>query len=85
MGLLPSLNLFGPASEADKRATEVRSGAVAPSRAERARCWEARDTYFACLDANAIVDAVKDDKKAAAACGPESGRFEKDCAAQWVR
>ncbi|KAH6623634.1 cytochrome oxidase c subunit VIb-domain-containing protein [Chaetomium tenue] len=84
MGLLPNLNLFGPASEADKRATEVRSGAVAPSRAERARCWEARDAYFACLDASGIVDAVKDDKKAAAACGAESGRFEKDCAAQWV-
>ncbi|KAK3290615.1 cytochrome oxidase c subunit VIb-domain-containing protein [Chaetomium fimeti] len=84
MGLLPSLNLFGPASEADKRATEVRSGAVAPSRAERARCWEARDAYFACLDAGGIVDAVKDDRKAAAACGAESGRFEKDCAAQWV-
>lgn len=85
MGLLPSLNLFGPASEADKRATEVRSGAVAPSRAERARCWEARDAYFTCLDASGIVDAVKDDKKAAAACKAESGRFEKDCAAQWVR
>lgn len=84
MGLLPSLNLFGAPSEADKRATEVRSGAVAPSRAERARCWEARDAYFACLDASGIVDAVKDDKKAAAACGAESGRFEKDCAAQWV-
>jgi cytochrome c oxidase assembly factor 6 len=80
MGLLTSLF----PSEADKRATEVRTGAVAPSRAERAKCWEARDAYFACLDANNIVDALKDDKKAARACASESAGFERDCAAQWV-
>jgi cytochrome c oxidase assembly factor 6 len=80
MGLLSSLF----PSEADKRAIEVRTGAVAPSRAERAKCWEARDAYFACLDANGIVDALKDDKKAARACAPESAGFERDCAAQWV-
>ncbi|KAK4124455.1 hypothetical protein N657DRAFT_392575 [Parathielavia appendiculata] len=80
MGLLTSLF----PSEADKRATEIRTGAVAPSRAERQKCWEARDAYFACLDANAIVDALKDEKKATRACASQSDRFEKDCAAQWV-
>jgi len=81
MGLLSSIF---PPSEADKRATEVRTGAVAPSRAERQKCWEARDAYFACLDAHGVVDALKDDKAAARACGSESAGFEKDCATQWV-
>ena len=71
-------------SPSDKRADEVRTGAVAPSRAERQKCWAARDAYFACLDANNIVDALKDDKKAAKACTAESSQFDRDCAAQWV-
>ncbi|KAL2127308.1 hypothetical protein VTI74DRAFT_10938 [Chaetomium olivicolor] len=79
------MGLFGLfSSETDKRASEVRTGAVAPTRAERAKCWEARDGYFACLDANGIVDALKEDKKAAKVCGKEGEVFERDCAAQWV-
>jgi cytochrome c oxidase assembly factor 6 len=88
MGLLPNIFSSSPAAAEDKRATEVRTGAVAPTRAERAQCWAARDTYFACLDAHGIVDALDDAdgrKKAAAACRAESAGFEKDCAAQWVR
>ncbi|KAK4098722.1 hypothetical protein N658DRAFT_499171 [Parathielavia hyrcaniae] len=80
MGLLSTLF----PSESDKRATEIRTGAVAPSRAERQKCWEARDGYFACLDAHGIVDALKEDAEAARACAAESAEFEKDCAAQWV-
>lgn len=72
-------------SPTDKRADEVRSGAVAPSRTERKRCWESRDAYFSCLDRNGILDAIKDDKAAARQCGGESAAFEKDCAAEWVR
>lgn len=71
-------------SSTDKRADEVRSGAVAPSRTERRRCWESRDAYFACLDRNNILDAIKDDKAAAKQCGGESTVFERDCAAEWV-
>ncbi|KAK3689639.1 cytochrome oxidase c subunit VIb-domain-containing protein [Podospora appendiculata] len=82
------MGLFGifssSADEGDKRAQEVRAGAVAPLRAERQKCWEARDGYFACLDANGIVDALKDEKKAAKACKSEAADFERDCAAQWV-
>ncbi|KAK4457750.1 cytochrome c oxidase assembly factor 6 [Cladorrhinum samala] len=81
MGLFP---FFGSQSEESKRATEVRTGAVAPSRAERQKCWEARDAYFACLDRNNIVDALKEDKKAGKVCGAESQKFEGDCAIQWV-
>jgi len=75
--------LFGQ-TESDKRGDDIRAGTVAPTRAERQRCWEARDGYFACLDANNIVDALKEDKKAAKACGKQSAQFEKDCATQWV-
>lgn len=71
-------------SPTDKRADEVRSGAVAPSRTERRRCWESRDAYFACLDRNNILDAIKDDKAAAKQCSAEAVGFEKDCAAEWV-
>jgi cytochrome c oxidase assembly factor 6 len=81
MGLF---GLFSSSSGEDKRATEIRTGAVAPTRAERQKCWAARDAYFACLDANDIVDALKEDKKAVQCCGRESAGFEKDCAAQWV-
>ncbi|KAH6615568.1 cytochrome oxidase c subunit VIb-domain-containing protein [Chaetomium sp. MPI-SDFR-AT-0129] len=81
MGLF---DYFTSSSPADKRATEVRTGAVAPTRAERDRCWVARDAYFACLDANGIVDALKDEKAAAKACGSAGEGFERDCAAQWV-
>jgi cytochrome c oxidase assembly factor 6 len=68
----------------DKRADEVRSGAVAPTRTERKKCWESRDAYFACLDRNNILDAIKDNKAAAKQCGGESAAFERDCAAEWV-
>lgn len=89
MGLTSYLNPFAwgsssPASTTDKKAEEVRSGTRAPDRTERKRCWEARDAYFACLDRNRILDALKDEKKAAAACGSESVGFEKDCAREWV-
>ncbi|KAL2019937.1 hypothetical protein VTK56DRAFT_9029 [Thermocarpiscus australiensis] len=79
------MGLFGLfPSEADKRASAIQSGAVAPSRAERQKCWASRDAYFACLDAHGIVDALKDEKAAARACAGESAQFDRDCAAQWV-
>lgn len=71
-------------SSTDKRAGEVRSGAVAPTRTERKKCWESRDAYFACLDRNNILDAIKDDRAAAKQCGGESAVFERDCATEWV-
>jgi cytochrome c oxidase assembly factor 6 len=77
------LDMFSP-GETDKRAEEVRKGAVAPLRTERAKCYIARDAYFGCLDANNIVDALKDEKAANKACGAESKDFERDCATAWV-
>ncbi|KAK1829359.1 cytochrome c oxidase assembly factor 6 [Podospora conica] len=83
MGLLPTW-LGGTPSPTDARAQSIRTGTVAPTRSERARCWEARDAYFACLDGSGIVDALKEDKAAAKACGAQSAAFEENCATQWV-
>jgi cytochrome c oxidase assembly factor 6 len=71
-------------SDEQRRADEVRTGARAPSRSERQKCWEARDLYFSCLDRNDIVDAVANDKQARRACGSDSAAFERDCATEWV-
>jgi hypothetical protein len=86
MGLFSFLSPSSGAAAApeEQRAVAVRTGAVAPSRQERARCYVARDAYFACLDAHGIVDSVADEAGARKACGAEDGQFEKDCAAQWV-
>ncbi|GKT90247.1 oxidoreductase-like protein [Colletotrichum tofieldiae] len=67
MGLFSSFQ-----SEETRRAEEVRTGARAPDRSERRKCWDARDAYFGCLDRNTIVDAVKDDDKARKACPPRT-------------
>ncbi|KZL70025.1 oxidoreductase-like protein [Colletotrichum tofieldiae] len=80
MGLFSSFQ-----SEETRRAEEVRTGARAPDRSERRKCWDARDAYFGCLDRNTIVDAVKDDDKARKACPAEDAVFERDCATAWVK
>ncbi|EHK23423.1 uncharacterized protein TRIVIDRAFT_64132 [Trichoderma virens Gv29-8] len=70
---------------ADTRADAIRSGNAIPNREERAICWASRDAYFACLDANNIIDANKDASAAAKACPKQSADFERDCAAAWVK
>lgn len=59
-------------------------GRIAPDRSSRERCWEGRDRFFACLDQNNILDAVKDDKEARRKCGKEIEEFEGACAKAWV-
>jgi len=57
---------------------------IAPNRSQRARCWEARDTFFKCLDANGIIDSRKDKDLATEKCGKEDVEFGKECVASWV-
>ena len=59
-------------------------GYIAPDRTTRAQCYEARDSFFACLDRNNILDSVKDDAQARKLCPAELKEFEKSCAASWV-
>jgi cytochrome c oxidase assembly factor 6 len=56
-----------------------------PDRASRVRCWDARDQFFACLDKNDILDALKEDDKASKLCGTELKGFDQNCAASWVK
>lgn len=60
-------------------------GRIAPDRTSRARCWEGRDLFFACLDKNDILDGIKDDKKARQKCAKEVEEFEAACSQTWVR
>ncbi|KAF2267687.1 hypothetical protein CC78DRAFT_541616 [Lojkania enalia] len=58
-----------------------------PSRTNRAKCYEARDAFFECLDRNDILDSIntKDGRATARnACGQEDVIFEKNCAHSWV-
>lgn len=59
-------------------------GRIAPDRTSRARCWEGRDAFFACLDRNDILDGIKDDKEARRKCAKEVAEFEAACSATWV-
>ncbi len=59
-------------SSEDKRASEIRSGTVAPSRTERQKCWDSRDAYFTCLDRNEIIDPVKNEKEAPKPAAPRA-------------
>lgn len=59
-------------------------GRIAPDRSSRARCWEGRDAFFACLDRNEILDAIKDDKEARRKCAKEVAEFEAACSQTWV-
>ncbi|CAL3968410.1 hypothetical protein PZA11_004005 [Diplocarpon coronariae] len=57
---------------------------IAPDRTQRARCWEARDAFFECLDRNEIVDSIRESEKAEKMCGKEAGGFQGNCASSWV-
>lgn len=59
-------------------------GFEAPDRSSRARCWRARDDFFACLERHGIVDGIKESERAAAVCGAEGRGFDSGCAASWV-
>lgn len=79
MGWLPS---FGSSSTpADSKSKEAYE---APDRVRRAKCWDARDAYFKCLDKNNILDAIGNADAAEKACGKESQSFEQNCASSWV-
>ncbi|RDW68123.1 hypothetical protein BP6252_09519 [Coleophoma cylindrospora] len=57
---------------------------IAPDRSQRAKCWEARDQYFDCLNKESIVDSITEKDKAEKACKSEGRAFEGNCASSWV-
>ncbi|KAI0064943.1 hypothetical protein BV25DRAFT_1822719 [Artomyces pyxidatus] len=52
----------------------------AASRQDRAKCWEARDAYFACLDASQVVVAGTEGSK----CAVENRAYQQNCAKSWI-
>lgn len=73
-----------PTPEAATSPTSLDGTYTPLKRNERKACWEARDAYFACLDKNNILDAVKDADAALANCPSENAKYEQDCATSWV-
>ncbi|KAI0895226.1 cytochrome oxidase c subunit VIb-domain-containing protein [Annulohypoxylon nitens] len=81
------MGLFGFFTSAEEqRKQEVRTGARAPDRTERKKCWDARDEFYKCLDKHDVIDSTKDEGKKIAEkqCAKENKNFEDNCAAAWV-
>ena len=55
-----------------------------PSRSDRARCYAARDAFFACLDAHSIIDPLSSAAEAQKHCARQDAQLVKDCAGSWV-
>lgn len=53
-------------------------------RASRERCWSGRDKFFSCLDANNIIDPIKESDKTAKFCSQDYAKFQDGCVATWV-
>ncbi|KAF9450459.1 hypothetical protein P691DRAFT_701170 [Macrolepiota fuliginosa MF-IS2] len=51
-----------------------------PSRQNRQKCWEARDSYFGCLDRANVVKAGDE----GTACTKEKQLYENNCAKSWI-
>lgn len=56
-----------------------------PNKSQRKVCWEARDAFFECLDANNIMNSLDLNEKAnvESKCGKQRATFQKDCVASW--
>lgn len=79
------MGLFSTGATADSSPEPSTDGPIqAPTRSERAHCWEARDAFFKCLDHHSIIDSIKEHSLAGERCGIEGQAFERDCASSWV-
>ncbi|OKL58770.1 hypothetical protein UA08_05556 [Talaromyces atroroseus] len=75
---------FG-SSNAPQSAKASDGGRIAPDRSSRESCYNGRDHFFACLDSNDILDAVKHDSEARKKCAKEIAEFESACSKAWVK
>ncbi|KAI0487003.1 cytochrome oxidase c subunit VIb-domain-containing protein [Xylaria cf. heliscus] len=85
--LTATMGFFGLfSSPEDKRKEEVRTGARAPDRSERRRCWDARDNFYQCLDKHDVIDSLSGEGKKTADkhCAKEEAAFQDNCASAWV-
>ncbi|KAL0633038.1 hypothetical protein Q9L58_008048 [Maublancomyces gigas] len=75
---------FGSGSPSPSSSTSSSGEGIAPNRSQRARCWEARDGFFQCLDRSNILDPIKEAPAAHVSCGVQEVAFEKECVGSWV-
>lgn len=52
-----------------------------PSRAERKACWNARDSYYACLDLKGVAEPGTE---TGGACDAQLKEYAGSCARSWV-
>lgn len=82
---LSSFNPFAASNPSPTSPKPSSDGAfIAPDRTSRAKCYEARDAFFQCLDKNGILDAIKEEDKASKECGDVEKVFGRECAGSWV-
>ena len=67
-------------SSSDASTSSGSENAKIQNREDRARCWEARDAYFGCLDAQGVVKAGAEEGK----CAPEEKKYGESCAKSWI-
>lgn len=81
------MGLFGSSAPSTIPAPKTSSDGtpIAPDRSARQKCWDARDTYFACLDRHGIVDSIRNKEEAEKACPKEGEQLAGNCASSWVR
>lgn len=56
-------------------------------RSSRRQCWDARDSYFRCLDSIDVINALDPakQKQIAKNCSQDETRFHNSCAESWIK
>lgn len=85
----PSANLFEPNvrsafmwpfSSSNPASQDKQEAEPSPTRESRAKCWNSRDEFFACLDASKVASpADRGDK-----CSEQAKQYETNCAKRWA-
>lgn len=71
---------FFSSSSSNPSSSTGSENAKIQNREDRARCWEARDAYFGCLDTQGVVKAGTEEGK----CAGEEKKYGESCAKSWV-
>ncbi|XP_055842888.1 cytochrome c oxidase assembly factor 6 homolog [Episyrphus balteatus] len=56
-----------------------------PTKDERAKCWKARDDFWACLDTHAPGHQSTSGEAVPKQCADLRKLYEKSCPSQWVK
>lgn len=56
-----------------------------PNKEQRKLCWDARDSYWQCLDKNAPQHQATSGAKEPSVCLQMRQLFQKQCPGQWVK